>query len=375
MAAIRSVLVTGADGFIGKNLIEALKLREDVEILRYDINNSPADLEAYLQKADVVFHLAGVNRPKTEDEFEKGNHGLTADICRILSDINRAPLIAISSSIQAELDNPYGTSKRRAEEELSAFADRTGARVVIFRLKNVFGKWCRPNYNSVTATFCHNIARNVPITVSDPANILKLVYIDDVVKAFIELLNEAGNARSEYREVEPFYTITLGELEGKIRSFREMRSSLMLTNFEDRFTRALYATYLSCLPDNEFGYDLDIKTDNRGCLAEFMKSEQFGQLFVSRTKPGITRGNHWHHTKTEKFFTVEGNVVIRLRQIASDNVQEYSVRGEDMRVIDIPPGYTHSVENVGNAESVVLFWASEVFDPDNPDTYFEEVLK
>ena len=240
---------------------------------------------------------------------------------------------------------------------------------MIFRLKNVFGKWCRPNYNSVTATFCHNIAHDLPISISDPARELDLVYIDDVIAAFIGCLDAPGKHGCARREVEPSYRTTLGELAEKIRSFRASRQTLVLPSFEDAFTRRLYATYLSYLEGEAFAYKLEQKADPRGCLAEFMKSAQFGQLFISRTKPGITRGNHYHHTKTEKFLVVEGDAVVRFRPILGGEVIEHSVSGREFKVVDIPPGYAHSIENIGAGELVTLFWASEIFDPTRPDTF------
>jgi UDP-2-acetamido-2,6-beta-L-arabino-hexul-4-ose reductase len=390
---VQTILVTGSNGFIGKHLLEALGRRQNVRVIGYDIGNTQGELEQGLAEADFIFHLAGVNRPQRPEEFKIGNADLTARICDSLSAQGRNPTIVFSSSIQAELDNPYGLSKREAEESLRQWAEeggrkseaggamkKVGRRAVIFRLKNVFGKWCRPNYNSVTATFCHNIAHDLPITISDPGKELELVYIDDVIAAFLGVLNgpevrgqrsEAGN--TEYREVQQSFKVTLGELAAKIRSFRDSRTSLIMPSFADTLTRCLYATYLSYLDGADFGYSLEVKADNRGRLAEFMKSAEFGQIFVSRTKPGITRGNHFHHTKTEKFFVVEGEAVIRFRHIAGKELIEHRVPGKDFKVLDIPPGYTHSVENVGDTEMVVLFWACEIFDPQRPDTYVMEV--
>jgi UDP-2-acetamido-2,6-beta-L-arabino-hexul-4-ose reductase len=258
---------------------------------------------------------------------------------------------------------------------LTEWSAKTGGRVVILRLKNVFGKWCRPNYNSVTATFCHNIAHDLPIVISDPNRELELVYIDDVVAAFMGCLDDAIASGYEQRDVKPSYRITLSELAGKIRSFRESRRSLVLPSLEDEFTRRLYATYVSYLDGGEFAYCLEQKTDPRGMLAEFMKSAQFGQIFVSRTKPGITRGNHYHHTKTEKFLVVEGEAVIRFRHVGGGDVIEHHVNGRKFKVVDIPPGYAHSIENVGIGELVTLFWASEIFDQTKLDTYPMTVIK
>ena len=294
-------------------------------------------------------------------------------MCDRLLALGKATPIVLSSSIQVALDNPYGVSKRRAEEVVTRYAEASGARCVIFRLKNVFGKWCRPNYNSVVATFCHNIAHDLPISISDPARKLELVHVDDVVEAFLtgvrEQETEGRSQGAETREVAPSYWVTLGRLAELIRSFHEMRRSLVVPDLGDEFTRKLYGTYLSYLEPDAFAYDLAKRCDPRGCLAEFVKSASAGQIFVSRTEPGITRGNHYHHTKTEKFLVVEGEAIIRFRHIRGGDVIEYRVCGEDFRVVDIPTGYTHAIENVGAGQLVTLFWASEVFDPDRPDTY------
>ena len=363
-----NVLVTGANGFIGRNLTAHLWAREGCVVTLFDVEHSQDDLRAGLETADIVYHLAGVNRPRIAEEFEIGNAGLTREICGILRELGRAPVIVMSSSVQAALENPYGVSKRHAEDALHEFAAQTGAQVWLYRLKNVFGKWCRPNYNSVTATFCHNIANDLPIQISDPSRDLELVYVDDVVNAFLaELPVQAGPIG--HRDI-PSFNLTLGDLAGRIQSFHDMRTNQFTPDFAVRFNQQLYATYLSYLPNEARRQQLEIKSDQRGCLAEFIKSNHFGQIFISRTRPGITRGNHYHHTKTEKFFVVEGEGVIRTRQIESSEVMEYRVRGEAFQVIDIPPGHTHSIENVGAGEMVTLFWASEIFDPDRPDTYF-----
>ena len=402
-----TILITGSAGFIGRHLVEALGRRQNVRVIEYDIGNTQRELDQGLAEAEFIFHLAGVNRPERLEEFKTGNADFTAGICDSLSALGRNPTIVLSSSIQAELDNPYGLSKRQAEESLRQWAEAGGRksdgssqigedqkqvmpvtrasssaalspptspcrnrRAVILRLKNVFGKWCRPNYNSVTATFCHNIAHDLPIAISDPGKELDLVYIDDVVAAFLEVLD--GPQATEpcmYGGVSRSFKVTLGELAARIRSFRDSRTTLVMPSFADAFTRCLYATYLSYLDPADFGYNLEIKTDNRGCLAEFMKSVQFGQVFVSRTKPGITRGNHFHHTKTEKFFVVEGDAIIRFRHISGTEVVEHRVSGKDFKVVDIPPGYTHSIENIGDTEMVVLFWACEIFDPQRADTF------
>jgi UDP-2-acetamido-2,6-beta-L-arabino-hexul-4-ose reductase len=372
---VKRVVVTGAKGFVGKHLCLALRQLKDLEVFEHDVGESRSALEDALLGADVVFHLAGVNRPERVEDFAAGNAGFTAELLRLLQAARRSPKVVLSSSVQAESDNPYGRSKRDAEEELRRYCEATRAEGVVHRLKNLFGKWSRPNYNSFVATFCHNIANDLPIQISDPANVLDLTYIDDVIAAFHADLTSPTRPGFRMAEPLPSHALSLGDLAALLRSFRAHRTNLVLPDYSTRFVRALYATYLSYLPAEACGYGLDIKADARGSLAEFIKSPQFGQIFVSRTKPGITRGNHYHHTKTEKFMVVQGEGVIRLRQIHGDAVVEFRLKGEEYRVIDIPPGYTHSIENVGSGEMVTLFWSSEVFDPRRPDTIFDPVVK
>ncbi|NTV06486.1 MAG: SDR family oxidoreductase [Chlorobiaceae bacterium] len=371
-----TILVTGAKGFVGRNLCSVLRTMEHVRVLEFDCDNVPAELVGMLGEVEVIFHLAGVNRPKNEEEFKTGNTGLTEELCLILQRLERTPKIILASSIQAEFDNPYGSSKLDAERALQAFSKNTGARCVVYRFKNLFGKWCRPNYNSVTATFCHNIAHGIPVTISDPNRSIDLTYIDDVVYALIgEIPSKEENQESGFAFGGDLtsYSITLGELAELIMSFRESRRTLILPGFDSQFVKALYATYLSCFEGEEFVYPLQIRTDERGSLAEMMKSSAFGQIFVSRTNPGITRGNHYHHTKTEKFMVVEGDAVIRFRQIDGIEVTEHRVSGKEFKVVDIPPGYTHHITNIGTGELVTLFWASEIFNPEKADTYFLKV--
>ena len=374
---MKNVLITGSRGFIGSNLIAHLQRREDVRIFGYDIDNSPEQLHAWLDEADFVIHLAGVNRPQNEEAFFTGNAGLTSTICQRLARRPDPPPILLSSSIQAELDNPYGRSKRLAEKALEAYAEETGARAIIYRLTNVFGKWSRPNYNTVVATFCYNIAHDLPITISDPHRELALIHIDDVVRHFVSELErsklEGSRFKVEWREVTPVYRVTLGRLAEIIRSFRAMRNALLTPDFSDPFIYKLYGMYLTYVDEDEFAYDLTQRCDDRGCLAEFIKSPHFGQIFVSRTRPGVTRGNHFHHTKAEKFLVLEGEAIIRFRKIGGTEVIEYPVHGDEFKVVDIPPGYTHSIENVGEGELITLFWASEIFNPEHTDTIHEGV--
>lgn len=349
--------------------MEWLARRKDVAVTGFDLGGDPESLNRALADVDVIYHLAGVNRPPSPEEYEAGNTGSVRDLTDRLTKLGRAPLVVLSSSTQADQDNPYGRSKLNAEKVLTEWASRTCAAVAIFRLPNVFGKWCRPNYNSAVATFCHNISRGLPITVSDRERELELVFVDDVVRAFIGFLDIAPQKGSQFHTVTPTFRVTLGKVVDDLYAFRSSRTDLILPDFSDPFLKRLYATYLSYLPKSEFAYPLTKREDQRGALAELLKAPSFGQIFVSRTKPGVTRGNHYHDTKTEKFCVLEGEAVIRFRHIELDEVTTYRVSGHEFRVVDIPPGYTHSIENVGEGEMVVLFWASEPFDPSAPDTY------
>lgn len=365
-----NVVVTGSRGFIGKNLLVRLQQFDDVTITEIDVGHTEKELLSALNNADIVYHLAGINRPRNKEEFETGNVGFTRHVCDLLTAQNRPIPILFTSSIQVTRDNPYGASKKHAESIIVDYAQATGSSAYIYRLPNVFGKWCRPNYNSVVATFCYNIARDLAITISDRTNQLSLVFIDDVVEAFVSHLQSPRGNGAQYPQVNPIYQTSLGELADSLMFFHQSRTSLQVSDFSNPLTKKLYATYLSYLPASEFSYDLQQRCDPRGCLAEFAKSPSFGQIFVSRTKPGVTRGNHYHHLKTEKFLVLEGEAIIRFRHILSNEVIEYPVKGADFRVLDIPPGYTHSIENVGTRELVTLFWASEIFDEEHPDTTF-----
>jgi UDP-2-acetamido-2,6-beta-L-arabino-hexul-4-ose reductase len=371
---VKRVAVTGADGFIGRHVREALGRRPETEVLAIRSATTIAELKSALAAADVIVHLAGVNRPRSEDEYAAVNAGFTKRICEILEAMGRATPIVFASSTQAELPNPYGESKREAEEILAAFAHNTGAPVTVFRLTNVFGKWCRPRYNSAVATFCHAIAHGEPFDISDPSRQLRLVHVDDVVGALLDAGIHERRPGLYMRDVRPVFTVTLGALVAQLEAFRDHRRTLILPDFSDLFVARLHSVYLSYLPETDFAYPLEIRRDQRGELAEFLKTPSAGQIFVSRTRPGISRGNHYHHLKVEKFLVLEGEAVIRFRQIERGDVLEYPVRGQDFRVVDIPPGYTHSIENVGSADMVVLFWASEIFDPTCPDTYFLNVI-
>ncbi len=370
----KSILITGAAGFIGKNLSTELRNRGYKNILLFDIQNSEEELESYCKKADFVFHLAGINRPKVVDEFYSGNTAFTEKLLSTLSNVGSKAPILVTSSIQAELDNDYGKSKALAENAIYDFGSKNNVPVFVFRLVGVFGKWCRPNYNSVVATFCYNIANELPIEISNPDAVVKLCYIDDVINTLIMTLeNSVPLSTNKPLQVEPSYQVTLKELSELINSYKTSRESVMVPSIKNGFSAKLYGTYTSYLPSNEFSYRLKNNVDNRGHLAEFLKDNGFGQLFVSTTKPGITRGNHWHHTKTEKFFVVYGEALIRIRKIDESEICEILVSGENPMVVDIPTGYTHNITNVGDGDLVTLFWSSEVFNPQKTDTYFMEV--
>lgn len=366
------VLVTGAKGFIGRNLVTTLKQDSTLEVIEIDIENSVEELKNATLESEFIFHLAGVNRPKNDQEFFEGNTGLTETIIDTLKQNKKQTPILITSSIQANLDNAYGQSKKAAEEVLKKYADETGANVYIYRLPNVFGKWCRPNYNSAVATFCYKIVRDEEIWVNDRNILLNLVYIDDVVRCFIETM-QSQLKTSDYLEVTPVHSATLGEIVNLLVSFKESRENRTVAKMDNPLTKKLYSTYLSYLPENQFSYPLQMNVDQRGSFTEFIKTPDRGQVSVNISKPGITKGNHWHHTKNEKFLVVSGTGVIRFRKVDSDEVIEYFVSGEKLEVVDIPVGYTHNIENLGSTDMVTIMWCNECFDPQNPDTIFMEV--
>lgn len=367
------ILVTGAKGFIGKNFIAELRNRKHDDIFEFDRDTDPSLLDEYCKDADFVFHLAGVNRPKEQSEFMEGNFGFTSELLDSLKKYNNTCPVMISSSTQAELDNPYGESKKAEEDLLFAYGKETGSRVLVYRFPNVFGKWCRPNYNSAVATFCHNIANDLPIQVNEPSVVMNLAYIDDVVNELINALEGKENKKGLFCEVPVVHTINLGKIADLIYSFKNSRENISVPNMADAFTKKLYSTYLSYLPEDQFSYNLKMNVDQRGSFTEFIRTPDRGQVSVNISKPGITKGNHWHHTKNEKFLVVSGKGVIRFRKINSDEVLEYFVSGDKMEVVDIPTGYTHNIENLGDTDMVTIMWANESFDPENPDTYYMEV--
>lgn len=366
------VLVTGANGFVGKNLIAELNNR-DYEIFKVTRETNQSLLETYVKECDFVFHLAGVNRPKEDSEFIEGNVDFTSNLLNLLKENNNETPIVLASSIQAERDNPYGKSKKLAEDLVFDFAKETGNEVFVYRLPNLFGKWSKPNYNSVVATFCYNIAHDIDIQINDSEVELTLAYIDDVLDEFIRALEGEPTSEGDYCVVPVTHQIKLGELADLVYSFKESRKNKHVPNMGDAFTKKLYSTYLSFLPEDNFSYKLTMHTDERGSFTEFLRTPERGQVSINVSKPGITKGNHWHHTKNEKFLVVSGEGLIRFRHIDSEEIIEYRVSGEKLEVVDIPVGYTHSIVNVGDTDLVTVMWANECFDPDNPDTYFLEV--
>lgn len=369
------VLVTGAGGFIGKNLVAELKRREGVDVLPFDVDTPKELLEEYCGQCGFVYNLAGVNRPEHTEEFMEGNFGFATTLAESLKRHGNSCPIMNASSIQATLDNPYGKSKKAGEDMMLAYGRETGAPVYIYRFPNVFGKWCRPNYNSAVATFCHNIAHGLPIQVSDRSRVMELVYIDDVVEELLGALDGHPHVNGEgYCYVPVVHEASLGEIVDLLYGFRESRQSLMVPDAtEGSFEKKLYSTYLSYLPEGEFSYPLLMHEDERGSFTEILKSADRGQVSVNISKPGIKKGDHWHHTKNEKFVVVSGKALIRFRRHGGEEIIEYHVSGEKLEVVDIPTGYTHSIINEGDTDLVTLMWCNECFNPDRPDTVYEAV--
>ena len=367
------IVITGSNGFVGKNLKEDLKATTDNEILEVNRQTSSEDLKKYLLEADSVLHLAGINRPQREEEFKEGNVDFLSEVLEILKENPKKPDVILSSSIQAPNDNPYGNSKRQGEGVLEQFSKENGNKVLIYRLPNLFGKWCKPNYNSVIATFCYKIARDEEIQVNDENVVLHLNYIDDVIKEFKNAIDGRPNIENGELKVPNVYEVKLGTIAKLLYEFKEIANKKSLPNTENSFEKCLYSTYLSYLPEDKFSYPLKMNVDNRGSFTEIFKTMDRGQVSVNISKPGIVKGNHWHHTKNEKFLVVSGTGVIRFRKIGEDEVIEYHVSGEKLEVVDIPVGYTHNIENLGDTDMVTIMWVNEIFDPNNPDTYFLEV--
>jgi UDP-2-acetamido-2,6-beta-L-arabino-hexul-4-ose reductase len=365
------VLITGADGFIGKNLQLRLREAKDVEVVTYTRAASIADLLNQLDCVDVIFHLAGVNRPKDPQDFFAGNADLTHALCEAVRNTGRRMRVLFASSTQARLDNPYGLSKRQSESSLQQLAAHSETSVYVFRLPNVFGKWCKPNYNSAVATFCHNIARDLPVQISDPNTSVTLVYVEDVLDRFIELMNGADSvADSEgFEIIGPEYTITVGALVQQIKAFRESRDTLVMDRVGTNLIRSLYATYVSYLPVERFAYEVPQFSDLRGVFVEMLKTPDCGQFSFFTTHPGMTRGGHYHHTKTEKFLVVTGHARFRFRHMQTGEIYELETIGAKPKIVETVPGWTHDITNIGKQEMVVMIWANEIFDQNRPDTY------
>lgn len=366
------ILVTGAEGFIGSNLRVALGERQHFEVLPVTRATSDDALRQAVAKADVVIHLAGVNRPVDPAEFVAGNADFTAQLCALMADTGRAIPVAFASSIQADRDNPYGRSKRQAETHLTHYGQMTGAPVALYRLANVFGKWSRPEYNSAVATFCHNIARGIPVRVDDPSAVVRLVYIDDVVAELLAFI-DAPPPGVAFAEAGPVYSATVGELVRQIEAFSNVRRTLMTEPVGTGLVRALYATYVSFLPPEDFSYGVPKYGDPRGVFVEMLKTPDCGQFSFFTSHPGVTRGGHYHHTKTEKFLIISGRARYRFRHLLTDEMFELEGSGDDPRVVETIPGWAHDITNIGDDELVVMLWANEVFDRQRPDTVASKV--
>lgn len=372
---MKKVLITGANGFVGKNLQLHLAERKDVQVLSFTRESDVAQLPGLLQEVDFVFHLAGVNRPQDPQEFTVGNAELTQALCQAVEavavDTGRKIPVVCTSSTQAARDNSYGQSKRSAEDALFALQRTSGVPVHVFRLPNVFGKWCKPNYNSAVATFCHNIARDLPIQVNDPEVPLTLVYVDDVVEQFIQLMDGVDAMVDEggFAAVAPQYTTTVGQLASQIQAFKDSRGTLMTERVGTGLVRALYATYVSYLPVEAFTYAVPQHGDPRGVFVEMLKTPDCGQFSFFTAHPGITRGGHYHHTKTEKFLVIKGQARFKFRHMQTGQAHELFTSGDKAEIVETVPGWTHDITNIGADEMIVMLWANEVFDRARPDTF------
>ncbi len=365
------VLVTGASGFVGQNLVLHLSERKEVIVVPFTRDNSYGELPTLLCDVDFIFHFAGVNRPEDPSEFMIGNADLTRELCNVIIASGRTIPVIYTSSIQASQNTPYGTSKRVAEDLLFDLQSRTGSPVHVFRLPNLFGKWCKPNYNSVVATFCYNLTHNLPVKINDPATLLNLVYIDDVINRFIQIMDGSGRAVDQdgFEILCPQYQTTLGELADQLRGFKDSRESLITRRVGAGLVRALYSTYVSYLPPNSFSYRVPLYRDSRGVFVEMLKTPDCGQFSFFTAHPGITRGGHYHHSKTEKFLVIKGVACFKFRQMHTDERFELVVNEGIPTIVETIPGWTHDVTNVGDGEMVVMLWANEIFDRAHPDTY------
>ena len=380
------VLVTGAKGFVGKNLCAQLNNIKEGKaknyaplsvsaVYEYDVDSTTEELDLYCKDADFVFNLAGVNRPQNQEEFMKGNFGFASNLLDTLKKYNNTCPVMISSSIQAELDNPYGDSKRAGEELMFSYSEETGAKVLVYRFPNLFGKWCRPNYNSVVATFCNNIANDLPIQVNDPNVNLNLCYIDDVVEELILALSGREHREYKFCVVPTVHSVKLGEIVDLLNEFKNQPQTLIIPNIPDNsFAKKLYSTYLSYLPKKKVAFPIKMNVDDRGSFTELIRTLNNGQISINISKPGITKGQHWHHTKWEFFIVVAGKGLIQQRKVGTNEVIEFEVSGDKIEAVHMLPGYTHNIINLSQTENLVtVMWANELFDSNRPDTFFDPV--
>ncbi len=381
-----NILITGAEGFVGKNLAAALKnIKEGRDkthpeikienLYLYDINTLPAILDEGCKNADFVFHLAGVNRPQSDEDFMKCNFGFASELLEKLKEYGNTCPVMLSSSVQAALDCEYGISKKACEELFFAYSAETGAKALVYRFPNIFGKWCRPNYNSVVATFCHNIARDLPIVVNDPSIRLELLYIDDLVDEMLGALEGREHRCGDFCTVPITHKITLDEIAGMLYGFADRLKTSVIPEMPcGSFAKKLYSTYISYLPREKVAFPLEMKIDARGSFTELLKTDKCGQFSVNVSYPGCTKGQHWHNTKWELFIVVSGKGLIQQRKIGTDEILNFEVSGDRIEAVCMLPGYTHNIINLSETEPLVtLMWANEQFDPDDPDTFFETV--
>ncbi|ENW06166.1 UDP-2-acetamido-2,6-beta-L-arabino-hexul-4-ose reductase [Acinetobacter beijerinckii] len=362
------ILVTGSNGFIAKNLIQFLSEKTEVEILKVHRESSEQELKESILSADWIVHLAGINRPLNESEFIEGNVTLTEKITQTLREEHKLTPIILSSSIQADRDNAYGKSKLGGEQALEQLHEEQGNPVHICRLANVFGKWSRPNYNSAVATFCHNVANDLPLQINDANAIIRLVYIDDVVETFWNMINGSVSVDQTF-QIQPEYQITVGDLAKTLNGFKASRDTLITDQVGTGLTRALYSTYLSFLKPDQFDYSVPKYGDARGVFVEMLKTPDAGQFSYFTAHPGITRGGHYHHTKTEKFLVIKGKAVFKFKHVVTGEFYELETQGDEPRIVETVPGWTHDITNIGNDEMIVMLWANEIFDRNKPDTY------
>ena len=366
------VLITGAKGFLGKNLVSNLRLNKDITIFEYDKDNTLEELNNYTANCDFVFHLAGVNRPKNNSEFMEGNFGFTSTLLDYLKKNHNTCPIMISSSIQAELNNDYGKSKKAGEDLIFNYGKENNLNVYIYRFPNLFGKWCRPNYNSAVATFCNNIANDIPIHVNDEQTLLTLAYVDDVCNELINCMNNNPTKNGDFCIVPVQYKKTLGEIVELLNSFKKNDKGIMVPSTGDEFTKKLYATYISYVPLKNMVVDLEEHRDERGVFCELVRTKEAGQVSISTTNPNIVRGGHYHNTKMERFIVVKGKAKIKFEHVITHETYEFEVSGDKLQYVTIPVGYQHCINNIGNEELILILWANELFDKNKPDTFVME---